>query len=69
LKIDDGKVESKGKSKGKIIELIKDNLFTTIPELAESTIVGMEKNVRALKTNRILSRKGSANGSHWEIVE
>jgi ATP-dependent DNA helicase RecG len=65
-------VKSKRKSKGKIIELIKDNPFITISELAELTglsIAGIEKNMRTLKTDGILSRKGSANGSHWEIVE
>jgi predicted HTH transcriptional regulator len=68
-----GKVreKSKGKSKGKILELITENPQITVPEIAEAiglSIAGVEKNIRQLKQEGIISRTSDTKSGEW-IVE
>ena len=61
-----------GKTSGKIIELIKENEFITIPEIAERigiTERSVERNIQNLQKERIIRRVGPAKGGHWEVVD
>ena len=65
-----GKVreKSKGKSKGKILELITENPQITVPEIAEAiglSIAGVEINIRQLKQEDIISRPSDTKSEEW----
>lgn len=65
-----GKV--RGKSKEKILELIITNQKITIPEIADRlglSISGVEKNIRKLKHEGILSRTTNTKNGDWIIIE
>jgi len=67
-----GKVreKSKGKSKGKILELIAENPTITVSEIAEAiglSIAGVEKNIRQLKHEGIISRTSETKRGEWII--
>ncbi|MCL2598170.1 MAG: putative DNA binding domain-containing protein [Paludibacter sp.] len=67
-----GKVreKSKGKSKGKILELITENSQITVAEIAEAiglSIAGVEKNIRQLKQEDIISRTSDTKSGEWII--
>jgi ATP-dependent DNA helicase RecG len=64
--------KTSGKTSGKIIELMKENAFITIPELAEKTGVterSVERNIQKLQDNGIIRRIGPAKGGHWEVLQ
>lgn len=65
--------ESKGENnKSRIISLLTGNGKLTLPELAERlnlSISGVEKIVRQLKKEGILSRKGSTKAGEWIVKE
>jgi ATP-dependent DNA helicase RecG len=62
--------KGKEKSKEKILKVISKNSAITAKELAESiglSVAGVEKNIRLLKKEGKLVRKGPDKGGHWEI--
>lgn len=65
--------ESKGENnKSRIISLLTGNGKLTLPELAERlnlSIGGVEKIVRQLKKEGILSRKGSTKAGEWVVKQ
>ncbi len=64
--------ENVGKSSGKILELIKDNMYISIPEMAENIGVlerSIERNIENLRKDRLLTRIGPAKGGYWKITE
>jgi predicted HTH transcriptional regulator len=68
-----GKTSGKpsGKTSGKIIELISENSFITIPQMASIIKVterSIERNIQALQKRNIIKRVGSAKGGYWKIV-
>ncbi len=63
--------ENVGKTSGKILALVKENAWITIPELAEAIGVSersIERTMRKLQDERLLIRKGAAKGGSWEVV-
>ncbi len=63
-----GKVREK--SKGKILELIAENPQITIPKIAETiglSIAGVEKNIRQLKQEGIISRTSTTKSGEWIV--
>ena len=57
-------------SKGKILELIKNDKKISVPEIAEIiglSIKGVEKNIRQLKQEGILSRTSDTKSGEWII--
>jgi ATP-dependent DNA helicase RecG len=68
----DYKEKSSGKSSGKILELMRNKPYMTIPELAEQLGIStraVEKNLRKLQEAGRLKRVGPAKGGHWEVLE
>jgi predicted HTH transcriptional regulator len=70
----DSETESKGKvrekSKGKILELITKNTQITVSEIAENiglSIAGVEKNIRQLKQEGLISRTSETKSGEWII--
>jgi len=64
--------ESKGESKGEIIEMIKGNPKVTVEEIAKEldmSLSGVEKNIRQLKNLGIINRIGPNKGGYWEIIK
>lgn len=64
-----GSDEMSGKMSGKILVLIRQNPAITIPELA--LLIGVtersiERNLKKLQEENLLSRIGSAKGGHWK---
>ncbi len=69
---DKSREKSREKGGAKVVELIKGNSHITTIELAESigmTRQGVEKIIKQLKTDGILSRVGARKFGHWEVVE
>ena len=67
----EGLEKSKEKSKEKILRLIGENSAITIEEIANTTglsVAGVEKNLKALKQQKLLRRIGPDKGGHWEVV-
>jgi ATP-dependent DNA helicase RecG len=69
-----GKTSGKmsGKTSGKIINLILENSFISIPEMA--SVIGVaertiERNIQKLQKENKLKRIGGAKGGHWEVIE
>ena len=63
--------KSKEKSKEKILRLIGENSAITIEEIANAaglSVAGVEKNIKALKQQKLLRRIGPDKGGHWEVV-
>ena len=64
--------ENVGETSGKIISLMKQNPFITIPQI--SSIVGItersvERNIKKLQKDGLLKRIGPAKGGRWEVVD
>jgi len=60
-----------GKTSGKIIELIMNNEYITIPEMALQigiTERSVERNIRKLQTEGKLKRVGPAKGGYWMVI-
>ena len=60
-----------GKTSGKILELIKENRYITIPELSQEIGVAertIERNLQNLQNKNLLKRVGGAKGGYWEVV-
>ena len=63
-------IESRGKSRGKILELIRNDSKISVPEIAEIvglSIKGVEKNIRQLKQEGIISRTSDTKSGEWII--
>jgi len=68
----EGLGEKLGENQIKIIELISNNKFVSIPELSTKikiSTTAIENNLAKLKQKRILRRVGSAKGGYWEIIK
>ena len=70
----ESEIKSKGivreKSKGKILELITENPQITVPKIAETiglSIAGVEKNIRQLKQEGVISRTSETKSGEWII--
>jgi predicted HTH transcriptional regulator len=70
----ESEAESKGKvrekSKGKILELITEDTKITVSEIAEAvglSIAGVEKNIRQLKQEGIISRTSETKSGEWIV--
>jgi predicted HTH transcriptional regulator len=64
--------KTSGKTSGKIIKLIKENSYITIPEMA--LIIGVsnrsiERNLQKLQNNNKIKRVGPAKGGYWKIID
>ncbi len=67
-----GSEKSSEKSSEKILQLISENPYTTISELAKFLNLStraIEKQIKKLQENNKLKRIGPAKGGHWEVVE
>ena len=65
------RIQSKEKSKEKILAYLSANPDATTDGLVEITglsISGVEKNIRELKASGRLKRVGADKGGHWEVV-
>jgi ATP-dependent DNA helicase RecG len=65
-------VKSSVKSSVKILDLLRLNPQTTIPEISKEigmTTRGVEKNIKKLQENGRLRRVGPDKGGHWEVLE
>jgi ATP-dependent DNA helicase RecG len=63
---------SSGKSSGKILRMLADNPAMTIPQLAEAlgiTNRAVEKQIAALRKDKLLERVGPAKGGHWRVLQ
>jgi len=61
-----------GKTREKILRLIKENKEITIAELSERIGIsrkGVEWQINKLKKERIIKRIGGRKGGYWEVVE
>jgi ATP-dependent DNA helicase RecG len=70
-KLGDRLGEKLGKNEKRILDILIENRFATIPKLAEALKISstaVEKNLGKLKQRGILKRIGSAKGGHWEII-
>jgi ATP-dependent DNA helicase RecG len=64
-------VQTRGKTREKILRLIAKNPLITTTELAEAagiTPKGVEWQISQLKKDGVLKRVGPAKGGHWEVV-
>ncbi len=66
----DASGKTSGKTSGKILELIADNKYITIPEIA--SIIGItersvERNIQKLQADNLLKREGGAKGGYWTL--
>ena len=55
-----------------ILELIKNNNYITIPQIAQKFTVTkrtIERHIKLLKEQGLLIRHGAARGGYWEIVD
>ena len=62
--------KSKGKSKGKILELMKNDEKISVPEIAEIiglTIKGVEKNIKQLKQEGVITRTTDTKSGEWIV--
>lgn len=60
-----------GENEARILQLIQENSFITIPEMAQALRISstaVENNLAKLKTRGILRRIGPDKGGHWEIA-
>ncbi len=60
------------KTSVKIVEMILENKYITIPKMANTlgiTERSIERNIEKLKSLAILKRIGPAKGGYWEIDE
>ena len=60
-----------GKSALKIIEMVYNNQYVTIPEMAKRigiTERGVEKNIQKLKQQNLLERKDGERSGYWELI-
>ncbi|MBO4710528.1 putative DNA binding domain-containing protein [bacterium] len=65
-------LKSSLKSDLKILEMIRNNPYITIPELCEQTVMsrsGIKKVLGKLKNKNLIRRIGPDKGGHWEIIE
>jgi ATP-dependent DNA helicase RecG len=68
LPFDKEVIESRGKSRGKILELIKNDSKISVAEIAEIvglSIKGVEKNIRQLKREGIIVRTTDTKNGEW----
>ena len=67
----EGLGEKLGENEMKILEIINQNKFVTIPALSKSlkiSTTAVENNLAKLKAKKVLKRMGPAKGGHWEII-
>jgi len=63
--------KSSVKSSVKIIEIIKEDKYVTIRQIAEQVQIStraVEKQIARLKKQGVIKRTGPAKGGHWEII-
>ena len=68
--IDESRGKVREKSKGKILELITENPKISVHEIAEIiglSIAGVEKNIRQLKYEGIISRTSETKSGEWIV--
>lgn len=61
-----------GKTSGKILTLIKEDAYITIPELSKKDGVterSIERNLQKLQKANLVVRVGGAKGGYWKIVK
>ncbi len=64
--------EKLGENQKKILNLVKEDRFITIPELSRGlkiSTTAIENNIVKLKKRGLLRRVGPAKGGHWKIAE
>ncbi len=64
--------KTSGKTSGKIISLIEEDAYITIPEMATKlklTERSIQRNLRNLQLTKMLKRVGGAKGGHWEVLK
>jgi len=62
--------KSREKSREKILNLIENNTFITLNEIADATglsIKGVEKNIQQLKDIGLIERIGADKGGYWKV--
>ncbi len=55
----------------KIIKIIQNNKYVTIPELSDELNIStraIEKQISNLKKQGLVRRIGPAKGGHWEVI-
>jgi ATP-dependent DNA helicase RecG len=60
------------KSRVQILELIKKNpniKFTELSKILNISVKGIEKNIKLLKTQKLIKRVGPNKGGHWEVLK
>lgn len=65
-------VKTRVRTSGKIIEMIIENAYVTIPEMANSiglTERSVERNIHQLQKDGLIQRVGPAKGGYWIITE
>nr|WP_319573672.1 winged helix-turn-helix transcriptional regulator [uncultured Draconibacterium sp.] len=72
MEADEHVEQTSGKTSGKILELVKENKYISIPEMAK--IIGVsersiERNIENLKNDDLLKRVGPAKGGYWKATE
>jgi ATP-dependent DNA helicase RecG len=63
--------ERLGENQKKIIELIQNNSFITIPELSRQIHISetaIQNNIAKLKSIGLITRKGPDKGGHWKVL-
>lgn len=60
-----------GKSAWKILEMVYNDQYVTIPEMANTvgtTERAVEKNIQKLKEQRLITRKKGDRSGHWALI-
>ena len=60
------------KSRVEILELIRKNpniKFTELSKILNISVKGIEKNIKLLKTQKLIKRIGPNKGGHWEVFK
>jgi predicted HTH transcriptional regulator len=60
------------KSRVEILELIKENpniKFAELSKMLNMSVKGIEKNIKLLKTQKLIKRIGPNKGGHWEVFK
>lgn len=63
--------KTSGKTSGKILNLILNNKFITIPEIALNigiTERSVERNIQKLQSENLIKRANGAKGGHWIVL-
>lgn len=72
MEMEESDQKSNQKSNQKIVAAMQHNPAVTIKELQDITGLsesGVKKNIRQLRADGIIRRKGGAKGGHWEVLQ